>query len=160
MGYRSNGARRRRPYRLQHDTSGRKAAGGFGLLGCVVFAVAALLTPYDERGIPLSHGTHRQLGLPPCALKLLAGIPCPSCGMTTSISLLMHGEMTAAWRANWAGVVVAALGMATTSWMLALAAGFPAGRFTVDETVKWLTVAGVLTAVARWLLQGLLFLRW
>jgi hypothetical protein len=79
--------------------------------------------------------------------------------MTTSVSLLMHGDVTAAWKANWAGVIVAALGMATTGWMLALAAGLPSGQFTVDEAVKWLTVAGALTAMARWIIQGLFFLR-
>jgi hypothetical protein len=46
-----------------------------------VLAVARLLTP-SPRGV----GTHEQLGLPPCMLLKLTGIPCPSCGLTTSFA--------------------------------------------------------------------------
>ena len=129
----------------------RGAAGGFALLGCLVFAVAAILSPYDSEGRPLSHGTHRQLGLPPCAMQALAGIPCPSCGMTTSISLVMHGDLVAASEANWAGLIVAGLGLVATVWLATVAAGIPAGLFTVDETIKWLTVVGTTVAMLRWL---------
>src|SRR5262249_31354400 len=31
-------------------------------------------------------GTHRQLGLPPCAFLHFTGIPCPGCGLTTSVA--------------------------------------------------------------------------
>lgn len=71
--------------------------------------------------------------------------------MTTSISLVMHGEFAAASEANWAGVIVAGLGLVATAWLTAVAAGFPAGRFSVDETVKWLTVVGGTAATLRWL---------
>jgi len=129
----------------------RGVAGGFALLGCLVFTVAAILSPYDTDGRPLSHGTHRQLGLPPCAMKALTGFPCPSCGMTTSISLVMHGDLAAASEANPAGLIVAGLGLVATVWLAAVAAGMPSGTFTVDETIKWLTIAGTATAMLRWL---------
>lgn len=129
----------------------RGAAGGFALLGCLVFAVAAILSPYDTEGRPLSYGTHRQLGLPPCAMQALTGISCPSCGMTTSISLVMHGDLVAASEANWAGLIVAGLGLVATVWLATVAAGIHAGVFTVDETIKWLTVAGTTVAMLRWL---------
>lgn len=47
----------------------------------VVLTVARLLTP-SPRGV----GTHEQLGLPPCMFLKLTGIPCPSCGLTTSFA--------------------------------------------------------------------------
>lgn len=137
--------------RLVPSRAERWAAGGFALVGCLVFAVATILSPYDTHGRPLSHGTHRQLGLPPCAMKALTGIPCPSCGMTTSISLVMHGDLAAASEANPAGLIVAGLGLVATVWLAAVAAGIPAGTFTVDETIKWLTVSGSTTALLRWL---------
>jgi len=84
-------------------------------------------------------------------MQALTGIPCPSCGMTTSISLVMHGDFAAASEANWAGLVVACLGLVATVWLAALAAGMSPGLFTVDETIKWLTVAGATTAMLRWL---------
>jgi hypothetical protein len=84
-------------------------------------------------------------------MKALTGFPCPSCGMTTSISLVMHGDLAAASEANPAGLIVAGLGLVATVWLAAVAAGIPAGTFTVDETIKWLTVAGATTATLRWL---------
>jgi hypothetical protein len=129
----------------------RAVAGGFALLGCLAFTVAAVLSPYDSGGRPLSHGTHRQLGLPPCAMMLITGLPCPSCGMTTSISLVMHGDVAAASEANWAGVVVAGLGMVSTVWLAAVAAGMPSGGIAVDDTIKWLTIIGGSAATLRWL---------
>ena len=71
--------------------------------------------------------------------------------MTTSISLFMHGDLAAASEANWAGLMVAGLGLVATTWLAAVAAGIPAGTFTVDETIKWLTVVGATTALLRWL---------
>jgi len=43
--------------------------------------VARLLRPSAD-----GFGTHRQLGLPPCAFLHFTGIPCPSCGLTTSVA--------------------------------------------------------------------------
>ncbi len=35
-------------------------------------------------------GTHEQLGLPPCTFLHLTGIPCPGCGLTTSVAYAAH----------------------------------------------------------------------
>ena len=59
---------------------------GATLLGLVVLGVA--LAP-DERGF----GTHEKLGLQPCLPMELWNIPCPGCGVTTSVSLAMHGDL-------------------------------------------------------------------
>ncbi len=40
---------------------------------------------------PSGMGTHEELGLPPCGFLTMTGIPCPSCGLTTSITYLLHG---------------------------------------------------------------------
>src|SRR5205085_6174191 len=58
-----------------------------------LFAVALWLDPYGPGGVPLAMGTHRQLGLPPCNFQRLTGLPCPSCGMTTSFALLVRGDV-------------------------------------------------------------------
>src|SRR5262245_747569 len=88
---------------------------GFGWL--VVFAVAAWLNPYQD-GKPLREETHRQLGLPECNFKRWIGLPCPSCGMTTSFALLVRGDVANSLRANYAGTVLALIGMAYIPWSL------------------------------------------
>ena len=50
-------------------------------LSVVLLCVARVLRP-SAKGF----GTHQQLGLPPCAFLHYTGIPCPSCGLTTSVA--------------------------------------------------------------------------
>lgn len=49
---------------------------------------------------PLGHGTHQQLGLPPCPSVLFFDRPCPGCGLTTSWSALLHGNFSLAFHAH------------------------------------------------------------
>jgi hypothetical protein len=58
----------------------------------------AYLTP-DKSG----HGTHQQLGLPPCPSVLLFDRPCPGCGLTTSWTALIHGHFGEAFHAHLLG---------------------------------------------------------
>ena len=50
-------------------------------LAAALLLIARLLRPSAD-GV----GTHRQLGLPACAFLHFTGIPCPSCGLTTSVA--------------------------------------------------------------------------
>src|SRR5438552_18128576 len=48
-------------------------------LGLVaVFAIALWLNPYDEDGTPRRMETLTKLGLPPCTVQTVTGLPCPS----------------------------------------------------------------------------------
>lgn len=121
------------------------------LVGCLAFIVATRLDPYNSPGKPRSHGTHRQLGLPSCHILSTLGFPCPSCGMTTSISLLAHGDFIAAWHTNWAGVCVGTGGLVTTIWLALLAAGMrrqPA--YSAEKAILLLTLAGAGVAFVRY----------
>jgi hypothetical protein len=71
-----------------------------------VFGLAIWLKP-DARGM----GTHRQLGLPPCTFLLVTRLPCPSCGMTTSFSHLVRGQVVESLQANPIGTLLAAFCM-------------------------------------------------
>jgi hypothetical protein len=80
----------------------RAAAGGVAVAISCAFVLAAWLSP-DPRGV----GTHEQLGMPPCTMHWVLGIPCPFCGMTTAFSLLAHGRPLAAFRTQPAGLIIA-----------------------------------------------------
>lgn len=57
------------------------------LYGAVVMASAALvLTGALLKPDPRGHGTHEQVGLPPCPLLRLTGFPCATCGFTTALA--------------------------------------------------------------------------
>ena len=81
--------------------------GIFGLLG-----VARWLTP-NEAGV----GTHRALGFPPCGAIAMWGIPCPSCGMTTSWAWFTRGHFDKAWSSNPGGVMLAVFVLVMATWM-------------------------------------------
>ena len=48
----------------------------------------ALIAQPDPRGF----GTHEQLGLSPCRMIQWTGVPCPGCGVTTSLTLAAQGR--------------------------------------------------------------------
>lgn len=50
------------------------------------------------------HGTHQQLGLPPCPSVLLFDRPCPGCGLTTSWTSFLHGDLLTAFKVHPLGV--------------------------------------------------------
>jgi Protein of unknown function (DUF2752) len=39
----------------------------------------------------------------PCPLRTVTGVPCPMCGMTTSVEATLHGDLPHAFAANPAG---------------------------------------------------------
>ncbi|MDW8107300.1 MAG: DUF2752 domain-containing protein, partial [Armatimonadota bacterium] len=95
------------------------------------------------------HGTHQQLGLPPCAIYLLTGRKCPSCGLTTSVSALLHGQLTLAWRANPIGFLIVALAIVVAANSLyALVRG---RSLRVDPEKFSYLALGLLTI---WLVHG------
>jgi hypothetical protein len=75
----------------------------------------------------------------PCPLRTLTGVPCPLCGMTTSVEDTMHGHLGAALAANPMGIV--AVGVSA-----ALIAFRPA-----NVVVSRLAMAGTLAAM--WLFE-------
>ena len=71
----------------------------------VSWAIATLLGAL-MRPSPLGHATHTQLGLPPCPSVALFHRPCPGCGLTTSWTLLLHGDFAGAFHAHPFGPVL------------------------------------------------------
>lgn len=93
---------------------GRLFLGLFGGSLVVLFAIASCLTP-DPQGF----GTHRQMGLPPCSIQTLYGIPCPTCGMTTAFAHFVRGELVSASQANPGGFLAASSCVLLLPWSIA-----------------------------------------
>jgi len=103
-----------------------------------LLAVARTLTP-DARG----HGTHEQLGLPPCTFYLTFHRPCPACGATTSWAWLLRGEIGRALAANAGGTLLAVLGLVGAGWLLVSAFR---GRWLGGPPNLWV-IAGIAATV-------------
>ncbi|KLU07746.1 putative transmembrane protein [Rhodopirellula islandica] len=116
---------------------------GGGLLG-----VSRCLSP-SSAGL----GTHQQLGLPPCSMRLLFGVRCPACGMTTSWSWLTRGELVASAQANVSGML---LGLFVFLLLLVAVRVAWSGRRPSVEANWWMgfgvVLIGVLSAV-EWLVR-------
>jgi len=66
-----------------------------------VLTTAAFLHPSAAH-----HGTHTQLGLPPCGFLVVTGFPCPGCGLTTAFANMVRGNAIAAAQANPFGILL------------------------------------------------------
>ncbi len=100
-----------------------------------VTAIGLYLHP-DAHG----HGTHQQLGLPPCPSVLLFNRPCPGCGMTTSWTCLLHGDIAGAFSANFIGPLLYTL--FTISAIISAIGVFKGFRIaTEDRLVNRCTIA-------------------
>lgn len=75
------------------------------LLWAFTFFMGAFVLHPD----PIGHGTHTQIGLPPCPMVSMFHRPCPGCGLTTSWTSILHGNLPAAFEANLAGPILFAV---------------------------------------------------
>lgn len=80
---------------------------GWGVVAatCATVLVVAVVLEPSTTGM----GTHQALGLPPCGFAYSTGLPCPTCGMTTSFALTMRGRLYSAIVAQPAGFVLCVL---------------------------------------------------
>jgi hypothetical protein len=133
-----------------------RASGAERLAWCVllvgvvlVLGIATRLTP-DPRGM----GTHEQIPffggtLKPCGFAYVTGIPCPSCGFTTTFALAAHGRLLAAVKNQPFGFLSFLVACSLVPASIAAAAGkISWARFTDD----WPWRGIVLVTVALWLL--------
>ncbi len=114
-----------------------------------VLITAAVLTPSSE-----GHGTHTQLGLPPCGFLVFTGYPCPGCGLTTAFAHMIRLEVLGAWHANPFGIVLFLL---TAAFVPFAGAGFVRGwsvlaaldRIHAEKIAIGLAALSLVTWVTR-----------
>ncbi|HEY8749465.1 MAG TPA: DUF2752 domain-containing protein [Tepidisphaeraceae bacterium] len=64
-------------------------------LGVALSCLGTLVLASQLHPSPDGYGTHTQIGLQHCAFFERTGLPCPSCGMTTSWSWFARGNVLA-----------------------------------------------------------------
>lgn len=95
-----------------------------------MLAVGMWLRP-DPRGVE----THTQLGLLPCGFYSATGIPCPTCGCTTSVTHFAHGQWISSFATQPFGFLV---GLVATILVPLSAFGIVTGRWT-GPSMFWLS---------------------
>lgn len=123
----------------------RSICAGIAITLIALWGLAANLVPSTS-----GMGTHQQLGLPPCSARVLYGVPCPACGMTTSWAFLTRGEFLAACQANIGGV---AFGLLTVG-LIPVTAWTAVRGYRYQDRTLWTIVIGLsaamLLATAQW----------
>lgn len=86
-------------------------------LGPIAVVITAMILTPNNHG----HGTHTQLGLPPCGFLVATGYPCPGCGLTTAFSYMARLDFIGAFSANPFGIL---LFLTTVAMVPVAAVGF------------------------------------
>jgi hypothetical protein len=117
----------------------------------LVFFIATQVRPFEDDGKPMQQGSHQSIGLPACNFKVWTGMPCPSCGMTTSFAHLVRGNVWYSLRANWVGTGLALFCAALVPWAIASALR---GRY------YWIRSLEAPIAIGVGVFTVLMLLRW
>jgi hypothetical protein len=117
-------------------------------LGCLaILVLAASLTPS-----PTGIGTHcRGLGLPECAFLQNTGLPCPSCGMTTSFAWFVRGNLVASAYVQPMGMILAFM-TAACAWggLYVGITGRPVHRLLAMLPARYTLLPLLLIGVLAW----------
>lgn len=120
-----------------------------GVSAAAAFTVLALA--YHLPPDPSGTGTHTGLGLPRCVWLYATGLPCPSCGMTTSFSYFAHGNVLASL---WIQPMATLLALLTGMYFWAAAYAAISGNDITRLTRRWrwqmIVPSLIVLAIAAW----------
>lgn len=134
------------------DTLAPDAVRQRRLAALVVFlaAGAILATGWLLAPAKAGFGTHQALGLPACTWPQRFGVPCPSCGMTTSFAYATKGRLIESFTAQPMGCLLAiATGMAFVGSAWSLVSGrtvWPVYERLWSARMGWLLAIAALLA--------------
>jgi hypothetical protein len=116
----------------------------------LIFSVALYIDP-NRDGKAWTEESHTQLRLPPCTFKVVTGVPCPSCGMTTSFAHLVRGDLWDSLRANFAGTFLAIVCLVYLPWAIV---SVWRGRYmlvaSLEDTFLRLLIVFMSLMLGRW----------
>lgn len=128
------------------------ALGGLGAL-----VVLGVFVDPDPRGF----GTHEKLGLPACKPMVWWNIPCPGCGVTTSLALVAHGHPWASFVNQPFGFAFALVLVAFATWAVVQAVkGRDLSRAVHELRVGKLALWLALLMAASWVYKLVLVRHW
>jgi hypothetical protein len=119
--------------------------------GVAGVCLALLLTATQLTPIPDGLGTHRQMHMQECGFLARTGLPCPSCGMTTSFSWFVRGNILASLYVQPMGTVLAALcGMTVWGAGYVAVSGRPLYRLVAAIPARYHALPLLVLALAAW----------
>jgi hypothetical protein len=126
--------------------SARLIALAVALAALSVLVVAVLLPPS-----PTGEGTHTGMGLQKCQFLQTTGLPCPTCGMTTSFAWFVRANWVASFYVQPLGFVLA-LGTGALFWaaLYMAVSGSPLHRLLRQVPSVYIVVALLAFGIAAW----------
>lgn len=125
---------------------GRRLWALLGLIICLsILFTAGSLKPH-KKGM----GTHQLLGLRACEFEVNNGIPCPTCGMTTSFTHAAHGNLLRSFLVQPAGMILAlctAMGAIVSAYVLWTGSGIVALTLSIVSLPRLFTGLLILLAL-------------
>lgn len=113
--------------------------------------LAVIVTALQLRPSPEGVGTHQNMGLLACSMLATTGIPCPSCGMTTSFAWFFKGHLLASLYVQPAGFLAAYLTIVVACFSLYEGlTGRPIHRMLRFVAPRWALISGVAIVLAAW----------
>ncbi|MCC9657385.1 DUF2752 domain-containing protein [Rhodopirellula halodulae] len=126
-----------------------RLAVGLSALGLAALLVTARVLEPAAGGL----GTHQQLGLPPCSMRVLLGVRCPACGMTTSWSWLTRGDLMASAEASLSGTLLGLYALVVVVLGLRWAGSGRSPRFRVNWWLGFGVVSIGVVCAMEWLVR-------
>lgn len=124
-----------------------------------VAAAGIILTAMRLSPSASGMGTHQAMGLMPCNMLVTLGIPCPSCGMTTSFAWFYRGNFLASLYVQPAGFVLAYLTFAVAFFAVyEVCTGRPVHRLLRLVPLRMAVIVGGVIVGSGWVWKIAIYL--
>jgi hypothetical protein len=123
----------------------------FVAIGSALIAMLIIASQLTPDPFKQGYGTHQKLGLPPCSAIQIFGVRCPACGMTTSWSHVMNGNVLRAFGTNAGGTLLALTSIVAGPWLVGT--GLRGKYIFRPPPLEWIAIGSVvigLVTLVEW----------